>query len=56
MCTLRVMMQKLVTADTVTKWLAEPSMPHYVVFVDLDGTLLNKGTASWEAAAPALQA
>jgi len=50
------MMQKLVTADTVTKRLAEPSMPHYVVFVDLDGTLLNTGTASWEAAAPALQA
>ena len=50
------MMQKLVTTYAVTEWLAEFSMPHYVVFVDLDGTLLDTGTASWEAAAPALQA
>ena len=50
------MMQKLVTGYAVTEWLAEPSMPHYVVFVDLDGTLLDTGTATWEAAAPALQA
>ena len=51
-----VMMQKLVTEYAVTGWLAEPSMPHYVVFVDLDGTLLDTGTASWETAATAIQA
>ena len=31
-------------------------MPHYVVFADLDGTLLDTGTASWDAVMPALQA
>jgi mannosyl-3-phosphoglycerate phosphatase len=31
-------------------------MPQYVVFVDLDGTLLDTEAASWEAAGPALQA
>jgi mannosyl-3-phosphoglycerate phosphatase len=50
------MMQKLVTEYAVTERLADPSTPHYVVFVDLDGTLLDTGTVSWEAAAPALQA
>ena len=50
------MMQKLVTEYAVTERLADPSLPHYVVFVDLDGTLLDTGTVSWEAAAPALQA
>src|SRR6478672_1342445 len=56
MCIPRVMMQKLVTEYAVTGWLAEPSMPQYVVFVDLDGTLLDTGTASWETAATAIQA
>jgi mannosyl-3-phosphoglycerate phosphatase len=31
-------------------------MPQYVVFADLDGTLLDTDAASWEAAAPALRA
>jgi mannosyl-3-phosphoglycerate phosphatase len=31
-------------------------MPQYVVFADLDGTLLDTGAATWEAAAPALRA
>ena len=31
-------------------------MPHYVVFTDLDGSLLDAHTSSWDAAAPALQA
>ena len=31
-------------------------MPHYVVFTDLDGSLLDARTSSWDAAAPALQA
>jgi mannosyl-3-phosphoglycerate phosphatase len=31
-------------------------MLHYVVFVDLDGSLLNTHASSWEAAAPAVQA
>jgi mannosyl-3-phosphoglycerate phosphatase len=31
-------------------------MPHYVVFTDLDGTLLDTSASSWEAAAPAVQA
>ncbi len=51
-----VMMENLATAYAATDRFAEPSMPQYVVFADLDGTLLDTGTASWEAAAPALQA
>jgi len=31
-------------------------MTHYVVFTDLDGSLLDARTSSWDAAAPALQA
>ena len=31
-------------------------MPHYVVFTDLDGSLLDARMSSWDAAAPALQA
>ena len=31
-------------------------MPQYVVFVDLDGSLLDTGAASWEAVVPALNA
>ena len=31
-------------------------MPRYVVFADLDGSLLDAGAASWEAAVPALNA
>lgn len=40
----------------VTGWLAKPTMPHYVVFADLDGTLLDTGPAAWETVTPALQA
>lgn len=31
-------------------------MPHYVVFADLDGALLDTGTATWDTVAPALRA
>jgi mannosyl-3-phosphoglycerate phosphatase len=31
-------------------------MPYYVVFADIDGTLLDTGASSWEAAAPAVRA
>jgi mannosyl-3-phosphoglycerate phosphatase len=31
-------------------------MPHYVVFADLDGTLLDGSASAWEAAAPAMEA
>ena len=47
---------KVAGTYAVTGWLAEPSMPHYVVFADLDGTLLDTGTVAWETVAPALQA
>ncbi|HET8721342.1 MAG TPA: HAD hydrolase family protein, partial [Nitrospira sp.] len=40
----------------VGHWIAGPSTPQYVVFVDLDGTLLDTDAASWEAAAPAVEA
>jgi mannosyl-3-phosphoglycerate phosphatase len=36
--------------------LPERSMTHYVVFTDLDGTLLDADTYSWAAATPALEA
>ena len=49
-------MQSPATAYAASYRLAEPSRPQYVVFVDLDGTLMDTGVASWEAAAPALQA
>ena len=51
-----VMMKKAATTYTVTAWTAEPSMPQYVVFADLDGSLLDTGAASWEAAVPAVNA
>ena len=49
-------MQRPATAYAASHWGAEPSLPQYVVFVDLDGTLLGTDAASWEAAAPALEA
>jgi mannosyl-3-phosphoglycerate phosphatase len=49
-------MHGLATEYAASHWVAEPSMPQYVVFVDLDGTLLSTDASSWEAAAPALEA
>jgi mannosyl-3-phosphoglycerate phosphatase len=48
--------EKVVTTQAVIESLTEPPMPHYVVFVDLDGTLLDGSASAWEAAAPAVQA
>jgi mannosyl-3-phosphoglycerate phosphatase len=45
-----------VSAHPIPPSSGEAFMPQYVVFADLDGSLLDSGTASWEAAAPALQA
>jgi len=36
--------------------LREHPMTHYVVFTDLNGTLLDANTYSWAAATPALEA
>ena len=47
-------MQNVATAYAVSHSISEP-LPQYVVFVDLDGTLLGTDAASWEAAAPALE-
>jgi mannosyl-3-phosphoglycerate phosphatase len=49
-------MEKIGTAQTPTDSLGEPLMPQYIVFADLDGTLLDAGASAWEAAAPALRA
>jgi mannosyl-3-phosphoglycerate phosphatase len=49
-------MHNLAMAYAADQWIAELSMPQYVVFVDLDGTLLDTDAGSWEAAGPAVQA
>jgi len=49
-------MEKAGIAHALTDGLAESGMPQYVVFADLDGSLLDGGCSSWEAAAPALRA
>lgn len=41
---------------TLTRGCSSSRMTQYVVFADLDGTLLDAGTSSWEAAAPAVRA
>jgi mannosyl-3-phosphoglycerate phosphatase len=51
-----VKIEKFVTPQAVIERLTEPRMPHYVVFADVDGTLLDGSASSWEAAAPAVQA
>ena len=51
-----VRMEQAVRADTGKEGVAHPLMPQYVVFADLDGTLLNTCPASWEAASLALEA
>jgi mannosyl-3-phosphoglycerate phosphatase len=52
----KTIMRRVATAYAPSHWIAKPSMPQYVMFADLDGTLLNTDPASWEAAAPALRA
>lgn len=51
-----VRMEQALAAHAVRPSLAESHMPHYVVFTDLDGSLLDARMSSWDAAAPALQA
>ena len=51
-----VRMEPALTAQAVETPFAESQMPQYVVFTDLDGSLLDGRTSSWDAAAPALQA
>jgi mannosyl-3-phosphoglycerate phosphatase len=49
-------MENTVTARARQNPIVESIMPQYVLFTDLDGILLDAGTSSWEAAAPALRA
>lgn len=51
-----VRMEQAVTARAVRTSVADAHMPQYVVFTDLDGSLLGARTSSWDAAAPALHA
>ena len=45
-----------VSTHPVLQRFGQPPMPQYVVFADLDGSLLDAGPASWETAAPAVEA
>src|SRR3569832_261997 len=51
-----VRMEEAVTARAVRTSIADVHMPQYVVITDLDGSLLDARTSSWDAAAPALHA
>ena len=51
-----VRMEQALTADVLKTPFTDSHMPQYVVFTDLDGSLLDGRTTSWDAAAPALQA
>ena len=51
-----VSMEKTVALHAALGRSRESAVPQYVVFSDLDGMLPDAGTASWEAAAPALEA
>src|SRR5690349_19650410 len=53
---LKMRMENTVTARARQNPIVESIMPQYVLFTDLDGSLLDAGTSSWEAAAPALRA
>ena len=49
-------MEEPFTATAVKNPFPESQMPKYVVFADIDGSLLDGGTTSWHAVSAALQA